>query len=146
MRRGRGGLAVGLLAVAACGADPNAREEPEVVPPGEVRDAVVLRVQPDEVYRLGEEPLRAEELSGRLSRALRDADGNRTLRLYADQGVTGYDVVLAMNAARDAGFREVIGVSEYADDPATRARWVAWQADLRSGRGGPITPDTAAAD
>ena len=42
--------------------------------------------------------------------------GTRVVRVLGYPGVTGYDVVMAVNAARAAGARRVDGIAEYTDD------------------------------
>lgn len=72
------------------------------------------RYEVEDAKNLGE-----RDLQPALSRKYAERSGTKVVRVLGYPGVTGYDVVLAVNAARAAGARRVDGVADFSDDGST---------------------------
>jgi biopolymer transport protein ExbD len=68
----------------------------------------------DDAKNLGE-----RDLGSVLSRKYAARPGTKVVRVLGYPGVSGYDVVLAVNAARAAGARRVDGIADFSEDGST---------------------------
>lgn len=115
-------LVITLLMAAAC----DSREAAIAAPSSAVRAAspsenvVTIRVLGKEQYALEEgKKLSAGGLKAAVASRYSRGSGTRVVRVLGYPGITGYDVVLAVNAAREAGARRVDGIADYSDDGST---------------------------
>lgn len=107
---------VALLAV-ACGGNGDALSAPDVMLPAisPSENVVTVEVQKQGSYHVeGVGQVPPAELAATMG-ALYERGGKstRVIRVLGHPGVMGYDVVLAINAAREAGARRVDGIAEY---------------------------------
>lgn len=141
-------LATAALVLAAACKTQEAQLTPEHLTAADRSpEGVALRVKLGGLYYVGSEaaPTRAAQLDERIRGESARRAAPPVLYVFADPGVVGYDVVLAVNAARRAGIREVHGIAGYTDDqsPAARAGWKKWSMDLtRDDVDAPPLPDT----
>lgn len=92
-------------------------------------------------------PIGLAELTNRLEAARRAAPEQTTLEIYTYPGALGYDVLMAMNAAREAGVGRVEGIADFSDDDGKLAReeWKQWSRNLAADGPGAARPDTSVA-
>lgn len=90
-----------------------------------------IQIRPGGQYFLAGKPdvLTADQLAERL-RGTDPADFGKAIYVVSYPGVVGYDVVLAMNAAQDAGFTRAEGLVNYRDEPSAGPAPSPWQMDL----------------
>lgn len=90
-----------------------------------------LRIKPGGQYFVAGDPdaLTAEQLSKRLRRE-NPAQFRRSVYILSDPGVVGYDVILAVNAAQDAGFTRAEGLANYREGASTGPDPSPWEMDL----------------
>lgn len=72
----------------------------------------------------GATSLGVKELDAAFARRYAQRSGTRVVRVLSSPEVTGYDIVMAVNAARAAGARRVDGVADYSEDGSTGNRKV----------------------
>jgi hypothetical protein len=134
-------LALGLLAAAGCAGSSGHGSSGHGASPGGtsgiavgLRRGPTLEVRPHGRYFVDGERIATsrEALPERLGRTPGDHDGGKVLQLVAYEGVAGYDVITALQAAREAGFEQVEAVADYpADDPAPDVKSLKrWSQDL----------------
>ena len=68
--------------------------------------------------------LSAKDLQGVFAKHYAQRSGTRVVRVLGSPEVTGFDVVVAVNAARAAGARRVDGIADYSEDGSTGNRKV----------------------
>jgi hypothetical protein len=85
--------------------------------------------------------LTVTELDTVFARRYAQRPGTRVVRVLSSPDVTGYDIVMAVNAARAAGARRVDGVVEYSEDGSTGNRKV-WSEPIEP-LSAPAAKDTA---
>lgn len=121
----RAALVGGLLLVAGC-ADGSISGDvsPDQAVVGTALPAATLQISQGGVYRLdpASPAVPVQNLAARL-REHRPGTGSRVLQILAEPGVVGYDVVLATNAAREAGYHQVHGIAEYVPGAANQKTW-----------------------
>lgn len=102
---------------------------------------LTVRARPGGQYFVGtdQDPVNERQLADRLRRE--DPERyERAIHVLGYQGVVGYDVVVLMNAAQDAGFTRAAGVANYRDEPSSAGPYPErWEMDLSQPRR--ITPD-----
>jgi hypothetical protein len=121
----------------------DARPQAAAVAPAEVN----LFIRPGGEYRIGGEdaPFREAQLSERLRAAYTNAPaGARVLNVYAYEGVVGYDVIMALDAARENGVERAHGTADYSDSEQSRSQWKRWEQKLGASEARPIAQDTMA--
>ncbi len=127
--------ALGVALLATVGACDSGQQEisasgsslPAVSPSENV---VTIRVFPNGKYGVDEaRNLGVNDLKGVFAQHYGQRSGTRVVRVLGSLGVTGYDVVMAVNAARAAGARRVDGVANYSEDGSTGNREV-WSEPL----------------
>lgn len=124
-------LSIALLAASlgACAADDQAATdalEPSsaLVAPEQAPIATVLLKPGSQYFLDGEQaPLDLASLQTRLGAAAARSGSAGALRLLAEPGVVGYDVVMVSNAAQAAGIRRIDGVADYVEGKAEVKRW-----------------------
>lgn len=86
--------------------------------------AVSLHVAPGGIYHIDGDPnpVPVDDLPGRLAARLPDSQAP-LIRVLAEPGVVGYDVALAFQAARRAGYRHAEGVADYTPGATNDKRW-----------------------
>jgi biopolymer transport protein ExbD len=94
-------------------------------------EGLKLRIKPGGQYFVAGESsaLTAEQLAARLKREDPSRFG-RAVYVLSDPGIVGYDVVLAMNAAQDAGFTHAEGLANYRERATNGTRPEPWEMDL----------------
>ena len=111
-----------MLMGAACDSRDKAIAAPgsSLRSPSPSENVVTIKVHGKGRYEIGEaKNLGERDLQTALSRKYAARSGTKVVRVLGYPGVTGYDVVLAVNAARAAGARRVDGVADYSEDGAT---------------------------
>ncbi len=91
-------------------------------------DPVTLTIAPHGQYALNGQPVPLHQLEQRLQGVYTSRSGERVLHVKTREGIVGYDVVVATNAARQAGVRRISGVAAVADNdtpgaPVVERRW-----------------------
>jgi TonB family protein len=91
-------------------------------------EPVTLTIAPRGQYALNGQPVPVHQLAQRLQGIYTSRSGERVLHVEAREGVVGYDVVVATNAARQAGVRRISGVAAVAENdtpgaPVVERRW-----------------------
>jgi hypothetical protein len=119
------------LGSAACGSRERAASAPGAQSVGSA-DGLKLRIRPGGRYFVADEPgaLTAEQLAARL-RSEDPARFGKSIHILGDPGIVGYDVVMATNAAGEAGFTRATGVANYREDAGQGARLETWETELR---------------
>jgi biopolymer transport protein ExbD len=88
-------------------------------------NVVTIRVLGNGKYGVNEaRNLAANDLTGVIAKSYGQRSGTRVVRVLGSPGVTGYEVIQAVNAARAAGARRVDGVADYSEDGSTGNRKV----------------------
>lgn len=109
-----------LLVTGACNSEERTRAMPSssftAASPAE--NVVTVRVQGQGRYVIDsmEGIVTEKDLPSAVAARYEGGSGQRVVRVLGYPGVTGYDVVLAVNAARAAGARRVDGVADYSED------------------------------
>lgn len=91
------------------------RSVADAAAPGK-HEPVTLTIAPRGQYAINEQPVPVYQLAQRLQGIYTSRSGERVLHVKAREGVVGYDVVVASNAARQAGVRRISGVAEVAEN------------------------------
>jgi protein TonB len=110
-------------------------------------EPVTLTIAPRGQYALNGQPVPVHQLAQRLPEMYSSHSGEWVLHVKALEGVVGYDVVVATNAARQAGVRRISGVAAVAENdtpgaPVVERRWEQVLSPLDTTGTGTI-PDTA---
>lgn len=133
-------VATGL---AACRGQGDAVASPDgglpAISPSE--NVVTVEVQEQSKYKVdGAGTVSATELPATIRRSYaRGGAGTKVMRVLGHPGVTGYDVVLAINAAREAGARRVDGIAEYSPGEPNASQKI-WSEPME-----PLSPSLSAA-
>jgi len=111
-----------ILAASACDSRDRAIAAPgsglRAASPSE--NVVTIRVHGKGQYAVDEaKGLGPGDLQPTVARKYAARPGTKVVRVLGYPGVSGYDVVVAVNAARAAGARRVDGVADYSDDGST---------------------------
>jgi len=119
------------LGSAACGS----RERAAAAPGAESvagAEGLRLRIKQGGRYFVADEPgaLTAEQLAQRLENE-DPARFGKSIYVLGDPGISGYDVVLATNAAGAAGFTRAAGIANYREVAGKGARLDTWETELR---------------
>lgn len=142
-------LALVLLVAAGCagssGHDTSPRGAPGIVVG--LHGGPTLEVRPHGRYFVDGERMATSRqgLPERLEGTSGGQDGGKVLQLVTYEGVVGYDVIMALQAAREAGFEQVEAIAGYpADDPAPDVKSLKrWSQDLtRQSRPVVAVPDS----
>jgi beta-lactamase regulating signal transducer with metallopeptidase domain len=112
-------------------------------------DPVTLTIAPHGQYALSGQSVPVDQLEQRLQAIYTSRSGERVLHVEAREGVVGYDVVVATNAARQAGVRRISGIAAVAENdtpgaPVVERRWEQTLSPLDT-LGMTTRPDTAIA-
>jgi len=107
-------------------------------------EGLKLRIKPGGQYFVAGESrvLTAEQLAARLKREDPTRFG-KSVYVLSEPGIVGYDVVMAMNAAQDAGFTRAEGLANYREDATSGVRPSPWEMDLSRQRSRNAARDTA---
>jgi biopolymer transport protein ExbD len=117
------------LGSAACGSREHAASAPGAQSAG--AEGLRLRIKQGGQYFVADEPhaLTAEQLAQRL-KSEDPARFGKSIYVLGDPGISGYDVVLATNAAGAAGFTRAAGIANYREDAGKGARLDTWEVEL----------------
>lgn len=133
-----------LTFAAACGSPDQRAPSAPAAQTAVAAEGLKLRIKPGGRYFVADESsaLTAEQLATRLKREDPSRFGE-SVYVLSDPGIVGYDVVLAMNAAQDAGFTRAEGLANYREDAASGVRPSPWEMDLSRQRSHGAAQDTA---
>lgn len=128
---------------AACGSPDQRAPSAPAAQTAAAAEGLKLRIKPGGKYFVADDgsALTAEQLAARLKREDPSRFGS-SVYVLSEPGIVGYDVVMAMNAAQDAGFTRAEGLANYREDATSGVRPSPWEMDLSRQRSRVVAQDT----